>query len=85
MPQKIPAVILARLAVDRSVQGRGLGKALLRDAVDRTIKASAEVPARLLIVHAISRSAEAFYLRYGFRRLPVDALTLALDMLKLPN
>jgi GNAT superfamily N-acetyltransferase len=83
MPKQIPAVILGRLAVDRGWQGKGLGRALLADAVRRSLAASREVSARLLIVHAISPAAEAFYLHYGFTRLPVESPTLALDLVKL--
>ncbi len=83
MPRWIPAVILGRLAIDRGWQGRGIGRALLADAVRRSLRASAEVSARLVIVHAISPAAEAFYLRHGFTRLPVETPTFALDLVKL--
>jgi GNAT superfamily N-acetyltransferase len=82
MPRHIPAVILGRLAIDKDWQGQGLGRSLLEDAVLRAIRASGEVSARLLVVHAISPAAEAFYLRYGFTRLPVEVPTLALDLVK---
>lgn len=83
MPRHIPAVILGRLAIDKEWQGRGLGLALLNDAVLRAIRASGEVSARLLVVHAISHAAEAFYLHHGFTRLTVDVPTFALDLVKL--
>jgi GNAT superfamily N-acetyltransferase len=83
MPQQIPAVTLGRLAIDRAWQGKGLGRALLADVVRRSLRAGAEVSARLVIVHAISPAAEAFYLHHGFTRLPVETPTLALDLLKL--
>lgn len=82
MPRQIPAVILGRLAVDKDWQGRGLGKALLNDAVRRATLASAEVSARLLIVHVISKEAEIFYEYYGFVRLPTETPTYALDLVK---
>ena len=82
MPPQIPSVILGRLAIDRAWQGKGLGKALLADTVRRCIKASSEVAARLIIVHAISPAAENFYLHHGFTRLPTDTPTLALDLVK---
>ncbi|MGB8313944.1 MAG: GNAT family N-acetyltransferase [Aestuariivirga sp.] len=80
MPLHIPSVILGRLAIDRAWQGKGLGAALLADAVRRCVKASSEVAARLIIVHAISPAAEAFYLHHGFTRLPTETPTLALDL-----
>ncbi len=83
MPKFIPAVVLGRLAIDRAWQGKGLGRALLADAIQRSLRASAEVSARLVIVHAISPAAEAFYLHHGFTRLPVETPTFALDLVKL--
>ena len=83
MPRHIPAVVLGRLAIDRGWQGKGLGRALLADAVRRSLRASKEVSARLVIVHAISSAAEAFYLHHGFTRLPVETPTFALDLVKL--
>ena len=82
MPRQIPAVILGRLAIDEKWQGKGLGGALLRDAVERSVRAAKEVSARLLIVHAISPEAEAFYLHHGFSRLPTESPTYALDLIK---
>jgi len=60
-----------------------LGGYLLRDVVRRARRAAEEIPARLIIVHAISPAAEAFYRHYGFTRLPIEAPTLALDLAKL--
>jgi len=82
MPKQIPAVILGRLATDTAWQGKGLGRLLLVDAVNRSLRASHEISARLLIVHAISPAAEAFYIRYGFSRLPVETPTYAIDLVK---
>ncbi|WGJ16162.1 GNAT family N-acetyltransferase [Methylocapsa sp. D3K7] len=82
MPKHIPAILLGRLAIDRAWQGKGLGRALIADAVRRSQRASSEVSARLVIVHAISPAAEAFYLHHGFTRLPVETPTLALDLVK---
>jgi GNAT superfamily N-acetyltransferase len=83
MPRSIPAILLGRLAIDRAWQGKGLARALLADVVRRSLRASSEVSARLVIVHAISPAAEAFYLHHGFTRLPVETPTLALDLVKL--
>lgn len=80
MPRIIPAVMLGRLAVDLREQGHGLGAGLLQDAVLRSMRAAEEVSARLMLVHAISPAAEAFYVRHGFLRLPVDTPTFALDL-----
>lgn len=83
MPVNIPAVLLGRLAIAREWQGKGLGRAMLADVISRAQRASAEVSARLVIVHAISPAAEAFYFHHGFTRLPVETPTLAIDLVKL--
>ena len=80
VPDPIPMAILGRLAVDRSWQGRGLGTALLRDAVERTQAASVLIGIRGLLVHALSPAAAAFYARYGFVASPTDPLTLVLSL-----
>jgi GNAT superfamily N-acetyltransferase len=82
MPEPIPVIVLARLAVDRSQQGRNLGSALLKDAVLRTMAVANEIGVRALLAHALNETAKAFYLRYGFAASPVDALTV---MLRLPR
>jgi len=83
MPAKIPAVMLGRLAVDKTLQGRGLGGSLLRDAVVRSLRAAQAIAARLMIVHAISPAAEAFYLHHGFARIGGEAPALALDLVEM--
>lgn len=74
----IPVVLLARLAVDRSRQGQGLGSALLKDAILRTLVASETVGIRALLVHAKDPAAKAFYERYAFEPLPGHPLNLCL-------
>lgn len=74
----IPAVLLARLAVDADLQGRGLGAWLLRDALLRALSVADELGVRVMLVHAIDDDARAFYLRYGFEPSPTDALNLQL-------
>lgn len=81
MPDPIPVLVLARLAIDQSCQSQGLGKALLKDAVQRTMRVARDVGVRALLVHAIDASAEAFYLKHGFSALPTAPLRL---MLRLP-
>lgn len=73
------------LAFDESYQGIGLGKALLLEAVARSVRAAQDVSACLLLVHAISHAAERFYGHYGFTRLSTDTPTYAIDLLKLGN
>jgi GNAT superfamily N-acetyltransferase len=79
----IPVAILARLAVDKSLQGRGIGAALLSDALIRVIRASEQVAVRAVVVHAIDDDAAAFYGRYGFRTLSATPQTLMITLLAL--
>ena len=80
MPDPIPVMILARLAIDRQFQGRGLGSALLKDALSRMIAASKIVGARAVLVHAIDEEAVSFYAAFGFKSFPGDARTLFLPI-----
>jgi len=68
----IPILILARLAVHRELQGRGLGKGLLKDALIRTARSADIVGIRALLVHAKDDSARAFYQHYDFEPSPSD-------------
>ncbi len=76
----MPMAVLGRLAIDRTWQGRGLGAALLQDAVLRTAQAAAIMGMRGLLVHAISEAAKAFYERHGFLGSPTHPMTLVLSL-----
>lgn len=78
----IPVVILARLGVDLGEQHRGLGTALLRDALLQTVSVANRIGVRALLIHAESPDAAAFYLRFdpAFESSPTDPLHLALLM-----
>lgn len=76
----IPAILLARLAIDKSEQGKGLGKALLKDALSRSLNAANEIGARVILVHAIDEEAKNFYRKFGFETSPVNDLHLMLLM-----
>jgi Predicted acetyltransferase len=58
MPEPIPAVVLARLAIDKDWQGQGLGYSLLQDALLRCHAAAGYIGARVLLVHALSDDAK---------------------------
>ncbi|MDF2867676.1 MAG: acetyltransferase, gnat family [Gammaproteobacteria bacterium] len=75
MPDPIPVVILGRLAVDQAFQGKGIGRALVRDAGHRVIQAADTIGIRGLIVQAISAEAKAFYEHIGFDPSPLDEMT----------
>jgi GNAT superfamily N-acetyltransferase len=72
----IGVILLARLAVDRSLQGKGYGRALVTDAALRILQATEIVGARAMLVHARDESAAGFYERLGFVRSPTDQLHL---------
>ena len=72
MPDPIPVVVLARLAVCRTVQGRGIARALLADAFERVLQASTQIGVRGIVVHAASAEARSFYLHMGFDPSPID-------------
>jgi len=76
----VPLTILARLAVDQGEQGKGLGKALLKDALLRTARAADIVGIRTLFVHAKDDEAKAFYEHFNFRPSPIDPYRLFLLM-----
>jgi GNAT superfamily N-acetyltransferase len=80
MPDPIPVVVLARLAVDRNYQGRGLGRALFRDAAQRVVHAADSIGIRGIVVHAISEEARKFYIALGFDPCPAEAMTLVVTL-----
>jgi predicted N-acetyltransferase YhbS len=80
MPQPIPVVILARLAVDRTCQGRGIGRMLFRDAALRVLNAADAIGIRGILVHAASEDAKAFYIALGFETSPLDPMTLMVTL-----
>jgi predicted N-acetyltransferase YhbS len=76
MPDPIPVVLLARLVVDHSCQGRGLGRALFRDAAKRVMHAADAIGIRGILVHAISDHAKAFYIALGLEPSHLEPTTL---------
>jgi len=80
MPDPIPAAVLARLAVDRDWQGRGLGRAMFRDAAQRVAHAADVIGIRGIVVHAISEEARKFYLALGFDASPGEPMTLMVTL-----
>lgn len=76
MPDPIPVMVIGRLAVDQQWQGKGIGRALLRDAILRTLQAAEIAGIRAILVHAISEEAKQFYEKYGFAASLIDPMTL---------
>ncbi|GAB6041566.1 GNAT family N-acetyltransferase [Endothiovibrio diazotrophicus] len=74
----VPVMLLARLAVDRQEQGRGLGRALLKDALLRILQAAEIAGIRAIITHAKDERAHRWYEQFDFEPSPTDPLHLFL-------
>jgi len=85
VPDPVPVVVLGRLAVDQGFHGQGLGRALLRDAVLRTLQAADIIGVRAILVHALSEQAKRFYEQCGFAPSPIDPLTLMVTVSEAVN
>lgn len=79
-PNPTPVVIIGRLAVEKTLQGKGIGRGLLKDALLRVTRASDLVGARAVIVHAVDQEAVPFYARYGFKQFPFGNQSLFLTV-----
>lgn len=80
MPEPIPVVVLARLAVSGTHHGKGIGRGLFQDAARRVINAADAIGIRGMIVHAISDEAAAFYRKLGFDPSPLEPMTLMVSL-----
>jgi GNAT superfamily N-acetyltransferase len=80
MPDPIPVVLLGRLAIDKAWQGKGIGRALFRDAAMRVSQAAEAIGVRGIVVHAISDDARKFYLAIGFTECPHEPMTLVVTL-----
>lgn len=80
MPDPVPVMVLARLAVDQRAQGIRLGASLLQDAVKRCALVSQHAGIRAVLVHALHDQAKQFYEHWGFQVSPVHPLTLMLRL-----
>lgn len=74
----VPVVILARMAVARQDQGRGIGVGMLQDAIRRTLAVAEHAGVRALLTHPIDEDATRFYLRFGFETSPAREQQLLL-------
>jgi GNAT superfamily N-acetyltransferase len=85
MPDPIPVVILGRLAVDQTLQGRGIGRALVRDAGLRVLQSAEIIGIRGLMVQALSPEAKRFYENVGFDASPLDPMLLMITLADLAD
>ncbi len=80
MPDPLPALLLGRLAIDRRYHNRGLGSALLRDALRRAAAVAQDAGVSVILLHAISDQAKQFYLSRGFVESPLQPMTLIMTL-----
>jgi predicted N-acetyltransferase YhbS len=80
MPDPVPVILLARLAVDRKERGRGLGSHLLRDAIARCVQVADIVGVRAILAHTLHEEARSFYEHFEFEPSPTDPLQMVLSM-----
>jgi GNAT superfamily N-acetyltransferase len=78
MPHQVPLLLIGRLALDASVQGRGFGEDLLSDAIRRCCAVSEIAGVRAIVAHAIDDDAVRFYQRHGFVRSPLGERVMML-------
>jgi len=76
----VPVILLARLAVDMSEHGHGLGGGLVKDAILRAAQAADIIGVRAILTHAKDEAAKTFYTHFGFEPSPVNELHLYLLM-----
>ena len=79
-PDKIPAILLARLALHKDFHGQGLGSILLTDALQRAVTAALHTGARFVVTDAIDDKAASFYAAHGFTPIPGDEYRLVRKM-----
>jgi GNAT superfamily N-acetyltransferase len=80
MPDPVPVMVLARLAVDTRAQGMKLGGAMLKDALQRCVLVSQNTGVRAMLVHALNERARLFYEHYGIKSSPAHPMTLMLRL-----
>jgi GNAT superfamily N-acetyltransferase len=85
MPDPVPVMVLARLAVDARAQGIKLGAAMLQDALQRCVLVSQNTGVRAMLVHALNDRARQFYEHYGFKASPTHSMTLMLRLNQSPS
>ena len=80
MPDPLPVLLLGRLAIDHRYHNRGIGSALLRDAMLRSVSVASDAGVFAILVHALAESAKRFYLSRGFVESPLQPMTLMMTI-----
>lgn len=76
MPDLLPVLVLGRLAIDKKYHNKGLGSALLRDAMIRSVSVAEDAGVFAVLIHALSEQAKRFYISRGFVESPLQSMTL---------
>lgn len=80
IPDPLPVLLLGRLAIDKNYHNKGLGSALLRDAMLRAVSVASDTGVFAILVHALSEQARRFYLSRGFVESPLQTMTLMMTL-----
>ena len=80
MPDPLPVLLIGRLAIDQRYHNKGLGRALLRDAMLRAVHIASDTGVFAIMVHALSEQAKRFYLSSGFVESPLQPMTLIMTL-----
>jgi GNAT superfamily N-acetyltransferase len=80
MPDPLPVLLLGRLAIDKDHHNKGLGSALLRDAMIRAVSVAGDAGVFAILIHALSEQAKRFYLSRGFVESPLQSMTLIMTL-----
>lgn len=80
MPESLPVLVLGRLAIDKNFHNKGLGSALLRDAMIRSVSISHDLGVFAILIHALSDEAKQFYISRGFIESPIQPMTLFMTL-----
>lgn len=80
MPDPLPVLILGRLAIDKKYHNQGLGSALLRDAMMRSVHVAEDAGVFAILIHSLREQAKRFYLSRGFIESPIDSMILFMTL-----
>lgn len=80
MPESLPVLVLGRLAIDKNYHNKGLGSALLRDAMIRSVSIAQEAGVFAILIHSLSDKAKQFYMSRGFIESPLQTMTLFMTL-----
>jgi GNAT superfamily N-acetyltransferase len=80
MPDLLPVLVLGRLAIDKKYHNKGLGSALLRDAMIRSVSIAEDAGVFAILIHSLSEQAKRFYLSRGFVESLFEPMTLFMTL-----